>query len=82
MVLVGLHEETAKVCRGRLQSQVRELEWSAWLAGNPALLFCGACHAPVPADRVVEGLLPDWPYCPIHRNRPLTIRSASRQLPA
>lgn len=78
MMLFGLQEEIAEDCRSRLQSQLKELEWSAWLAGNPALLYCGACQAPISSEKAMEGPMQDWPYCPVHPNRPLTVRSASR----
>ena len=75
MARLATQEEVSEE-RRRLKSQLRELQWAAWLAGTPALLYCGDCDAAVSCEKVIEGPLQDWPYCPVHENKPLTIHSA------
>ena len=77
MLLSDFLEDVCEAPAGGLASQLRELEKAAWLAGNPALLYCGACEAEVSPESATEGPLRDWPYCPIHEDKPLTIHSAS-----
>lgn len=79
MLLLDLEEQLSGESH-RLTSQLRELERVAWLAGNPALLYCGVCEAAVSSQNAVEGPLQDWPYCPIHTNKPLTIHSATHRV--
>ncbi len=74
MLLRDLEEERSQE-RRRLQMGLRELEWAAWLAGNPALLYCSACEAAVSSEIAIEGSLEGWPYCPIHEEKPLMIHS-------
>lgn len=76
MLTVDLEEQLSEERHHRLKSQLRELERVAWLAGNPSLLYCGACEATVSSQHAIEGALEDWPYCPIHKNKPLMIHSA------
>lgn len=78
MLLLGMQKKISGECGRGLKSQLRELEWESWLAGNPAVLYCTACETTVSSEKVAEGPIADWPYCPIHRKRPLIIRSAFR----
>ncbi len=66
--------------RRRLTTQLRDLELAAWSAGNPALFYCGACEAAVASKDAIEGPLKNWPYCPIHTQKPLMIHAASPRL--
>jgi hypothetical protein len=43
--------------------------------GGQALLYCSACKANIPHDRVVTGPVQDWPYCPVHQHKALIVRS-------
>lgn len=45
--------------------------------GKQALLYCGACQAVIPYSKVAAGLMPDWPYCPVHQGKPLMVRDVS-----
>jgi hypothetical protein len=53
-----------------MESAVRPL-------GRHVVLYCGLCEAIVPFIKAVAGPVKDWPHCPIHQDRPLTIRSVS-----
>jgi hypothetical protein len=44
--------------------------------GGQAVLYCGVCKATIPFDRVVTGPVQHWPYCPVHPNKALQVRSA------
>jgi hypothetical protein len=76
MLLLDIQDEISEERRGRLKSQLRELERAAWLAGNPAVLYCSVCEATVSSQNAMDGPVRDWPYCPVHGNTPLTIRPA------
>lgn len=43
--------------------------------GGQAVLYCSACKATIPHDRVETGLVQNWPYCPVHKNKALIVRS-------
>jgi len=43
--------------------------------GGQAVLYCGECHATIPSDRVATGPVQSWPYCPVHQNKALIVRS-------
>ena len=68
--------------RRHLKSQLRDLQVAAWSAGNPALLYCGACEAAVSPEEAIEGPLRNWPYCPLHEHKALMIHAASARAAA
>jgi len=76
MLAADVEEQVTGERHHRLKSQLRQLERVAWLVGNPSLLYCWACRAAVSSEHAIEGALDDWPYCPIHKKKPLTIHSA------
>lgn len=79
MLLLDVEKELSGKRRG-LKAQLRELELAAWSAGNPALFYCSVCEAAVPSKDAIEGPLENWPYCPIHAQKPLMIHAASPRL--
>lgn len=60
----------------RLGLLLYELDSVVRRAGERALLYCGACQAVVPYSHAMAGLIPDWPYCPVHQGKPLMVRAA------
>lgn len=60
-----------------LELTLYELAAAVRAEGKAAVLYCGACRGEVAYNRVVPGSIREWPYCPIHTEAPLMIRSAS-----
>ena len=79
MLLLDVEKEVSGK-RRRLKSQLRDLELAAWSAGNPALFYCGACEAAVASEDAIEGSIENWPYCPIHTQKPLMIHATSPRI--
>ncbi len=61
---------------GVLMVRLRDLSSVAQFAGKQAVLYCGLCQQHVPFGQVVAGPVPDWPYCPAHHEKPLTVEAA------
>jgi hypothetical protein len=68
--------------RRRLERQLWELDTTARRVGKHALLYCARCRSVIPYARVLAGPIQDWPYCPIHKELPLTVRAESISLQA
>jgi hypothetical protein len=45
--------------------------------GVHAVLYCGTCETIVAFEKAATGPVKAWPYCPIHQERPLMVRSVS-----
>jgi hypothetical protein len=45
--------------------------------GLQAVLYCGTCEAIVTFEKAAIGPVKDWPYCPLHQERPLMVRAVS-----
>jgi hypothetical protein len=61
----------------RRQPRVSEMDWMTELADNQALLYCGVCQAAVPYHDTVAGEIDEWPYCPVHQEKPLAVCPSS-----
>jgi hypothetical protein len=58
-------------------SKVSDSDWTTELADNQALLYCGICQAAVSYHDTVNGEIDEWPYCPVHQEKPLTVCPSS-----
>ena len=77
MLLLDIQEDCCEDRRARLQSQLKDLEWAAWLGGTPCSLYCALCEGTVAFQKAINGPVLDWPYCSIHEDKPLSIRTAA-----
>jgi hypothetical protein len=77
MLLLDIQQDACEKRQARLKSQLRDLEWAAWLGGNPCILYCALCEGTVPFQKAIDGPVLDWPYCSLHEEKPLSIRTAS-----
>jgi hypothetical protein len=77
MLLLDMQEDRCKAPGARLKSQLKDLEWVAWLGGNRCILYCALCEDTVAFREAIEGPVFDWPYCSLHEETPLSIRTGS-----
>ena len=45
--------------------------------GVHAALYCGTCAVIVAFEKAITGQVKDWPYCPVHQQKPLMVRPVS-----
>ncbi len=58
-----------------LELTLYELARAVRAEGKQAVLYCSACRGEVAYNRVVPGPIREWPYCPVHVQTPLIMRS-------
>lgn len=65
-----------------LEFQLHDLAAVLGPEGHRALLYCGACEADISYGEAAAGPIENWPYCPVHHQKPLMICSTSLHLPS
>jgi len=61
----------------KFRSSSRFVTNSVSSLGLHAALYCGTCQLIVAFEKAITGPVKDWPYCPIHQQKPLMVRPAS-----
>ena len=60
-----------------LELNLYELDAMVRSVGRQTVLHCGDCNRSVGFQDAVPGPVRDWPYCPTHPDKALTIRAAT-----
>jgi hypothetical protein len=60
-----------------LEFRLHELAAVLGPEGHRAVLYCGACETEISYEEAAAGPIRDWPYCPVHQDRPLMICSTA-----
>lgn len=58
-----------------LELTLYELATVVRAEGKEAVLYCSSCRGDIAYNRVVPGPIREWPYCPVHAQTPLIMRS-------
>jgi hypothetical protein len=58
-----------------LELTLYELATVVRAEGKEAVLYCSGCRREIAYSRVVPGPIREWPYCPVHAETPLIMRS-------
>jgi hypothetical protein len=60
-----------------LELNLYEFQRGIGPTGKEAMFYCGACQSSVAYAEVVPGPVPDWPYCPVHKDKALIVCATS-----